>query len=121
MNRLLCFGFGTVLLLQFNFSRFWHTYNKTLLDFNPKLTNASFCKDSNRCFIIAGSFLIPQNADNQLKMIKNKGFNKAFKYNFPQSEYYSVVVDTFNAGDTSQIVLTDELLRLKQPYFIKCL
>lgn len=77
--------------------------------------------DSSHCFIIAGSFLIPQNADNQLNILRKSGFKKAFKYNFPQSEYYSVVVDTFNVGDTSQIVLTEALFRIKQPYFIKCL
>ncbi len=121
MNRLICFGLGTVLLLQFQFSRFGHAYVRPVLDTEPELIKASFYADSNRCFIIAGSFLIPQNAENQLKIIKNKGFKKAFKYNFPQSEYYSVVVDTFNVGDTSHILMTDELIRLKLPYFIKCL
>lgn len=76
MNRLICFGLGTVLLLQFQFSRFGHAYVRPVLDTEPKLIKASFYADSNRCFIIAGSFLIPQNAENQLKIIKIKDLRK---------------------------------------------
>jgi len=120
MNRLICYGLGTILILNFNLN----IVNSCFYNLKtPAIRNSVFTivpEDTSRCFIISGSFLIPQNADNQLKILKNQGFNKAYKYNFPQTEYYSVVVDSFNPGDTLHKILIEQLLRSKQTYFIKC-
>ena len=121
MNRLICFGLGTIAMLQFNFMKFQNESGKANLVSTVEMDFDSIIKDTSRCFLISGSFLIPQNADNQLKNLKNRGFKKAYTYNFPQTEYYSVVVDTFNSEDTLHKILIDELLRSKQNYFIKCL
>src|SRR6185436_11031858 len=56
-----------------------------------KRRDTSFIVGKN--YIVAGSYLIPRNADNQIAKLKSLGFNKTFKYNFPESEFYSVVVD----------------------------
>lgn len=76
-------------------------------------TNASI-----KYYIIAGSYLIPKNADSQVSKLKKLGFENCHKYNFPESEYYSVVVDTFNANhpNNSQVM---KLKKFKIDYFIK--
>lgn len=50
--------------------------------------------DSIFFFTVCGSFLIPANAQKQLKIAHAKGFKKALVRNFGGSEYYSVVLDS---------------------------
>ena len=69
-------------------------------------------------YVIAGSFLIPKNADNQVLKLKNLGFKKCYKYNFPETEFYAVVVDTFKQP-SEYINLTETLRNNKVDYFIK--
>ncbi len=77
--------------------------------------------DTNKCYLISGSFLVPSNADTQVKRLHKLGFNQAYKYNFPQSEFYAVVVDTFNPKDTIIVGLIEKLIQTKQEYFVRCL
>lgn len=70
-------------------------------------------------YFIAGSFLIPNNADNQVSKLKKLGFSAAYKNNFPNSEYYSVVVDSFYQLQDSAFI-AEKLFQHKIDYFVKC-
>ena len=73
---------------------------------------------SGKYYVIAGCFLIPKNAENQVLKLQKLGFNKSYKFNFPESEFYSVVVDTFHLP-TEYIELTGRLQKNNVEYFIK--
>ncbi len=73
-----------------------------------KFVNLSTCislevqdtgKIPDKYYVVAGSFLIPKNAEKQLQNLQKIGFAKCYIYNFPGSEFYSVVVDTFKNPD----------------------
>ncbi len=69
-------------------------------------------------YVIAGSFLVPKNAETQVQKLKLLGFKKCYKYNFPDTEYYSAVVDTFKL-ESEYIELTEKLQKMNIEYFIK--
>jgi hypothetical protein len=74
-------------------------------------------------YVVAGSFLIPKNADTQVAKLKSLGFSKSFRFNFPESEYYSAVVDTFRLDTlvipAALIEVTDKLRKNNIDYFLK--
>ena len=72
------------------------------------------------CYLISGSFLIPKNADTQVNKLLKLGFTKAYKYNFPNTEFYAVVVDTFTNQERIEKTIL-ELSSNKLEFFTKCL
>lgn len=69
-------------------------------------------------YIVAGSFLVPKNAQKQQEKLLKIGFHNAFMYTFHESEYYSVVVDTLRKpSDISKLIHKLQLLNID--YFIK--
>jgi hypothetical protein len=71
-----------------------------------------------KMYLVAGSFLIPSNADKQLQKLQKLGFNKSYIFNFRDSEFYSVIVDTIKVpADT--LALKQQLSEFKVEHFIK--
>lgn len=69
-------------------------------------------------YVIAGSFLIPSNAGIQREKLNKLGFHKSYRFNFPESEFYSVVVDTFK-NPLEYTGLLEQLKKCNVPFFIK--
>lgn len=95
-------------------------YSRESFDFmvsDTAKTNESTATN-NMYYIIAGSYLIPKNAEKQVLKLKKLGFNKCYKYNFRESEYYSVVVDTFKLPSECNALIA-RLQINKIDYFIK--
>ncbi len=69
-------------------------------------------------YVIAGSFLIPSNAEIQREKLNKLGFRKSYKFNFPESEFYSVVVDTFK-NPIEYTGLLEQLKKFNVPFFVK--
>lgn len=104
-----------ILLIEFTGKNIVHQSN---LKYFQSDTTKQVILISN-CYVICGSFLVPRNAEKQLAKLKKSGFTKTYIHNFPESEYYSVVVDTF-VEDNSIKPLIIELSTHKYDYFIKC-
>ena len=82
------------------------------------IRNPDSAKISGTYYVIAGSFLIPRNAENQVRKLQKLGFQKCYKFNFPETEFYSVVVDTFQLLENS-MEITEKLQMYKVDYFVK--
>lgn len=123
-KQLLCFALGALTLtrpaLDFKENKNKLTCfstNSLIVITDTNKVNTGLSSDS-IYYIIAGSFLIPSNADRKVATLKEAGFQKAYRYNFKESEYYSVVVDSFEKSNENLDVL-HKLRQKKIEYFIK--
>ncbi|MBK9108025.1 MAG: SPOR domain-containing protein [Saprospiraceae bacterium] len=69
-------------------------------------------------YVISGSFLIQKNAIKKVALLKKAGYLKTSIKIFPESEYYSIVVDSFST-ETEAINLKENLAHQKFECFIK--
>ncbi|MBK8955645.1 MAG: SPOR domain-containing protein [Saprospiraceae bacterium] len=69
-------------------------------------------------YVVSGSFIVQQNAVRRSKQLVNKGYSSTSIKIFPESEYYSVVVDSFKEELKAQ-QLRDKLISGKYECFIK--
>ena len=53
-------------------------------------------------YVVCGSFIKPENADDQVKKLKKMGYSGAMRKVFGSSEYYSAVVGTFNSREQAE-------------------
>ncbi len=57
-------------------------------------------------YVVAGSFIVPGHADEQVKKLKKAGYKSASKKVFGSSEYYSAVVGLYNSRTEAQSVVS---------------
>jgi cell division protein FtsN len=65
----------------------------------------SVASSSSGFYVVAGSFIVPGHADEQVKKLKKAGYKSASKKVFGSSEYYSAVVGYYNSRNEAQSIL----------------
>lgn len=85
---------------------------------NAKDTAAMSSHLSGTFKVVVGSFLIPSNADKLVKKFKKMGYPHTMKEIFPDSEYHSVVIESFDS-ESKAIEMMEMLKQKKVNCFIK--
>lgn len=80
--------------------------------------NHTIIPNNSKYIVIAGSFLVPSNADKCIEKLKKIGYKKSEKMILPDSEFYSVVVGSFDEEMAAKNLMT-ELKSKKIDSFIK--
>ena len=80
--------------------------------------NHTIIPNNSKYIVIAGSFLVPSNADKCIEKLKKFGYKKSEKMILPDSEFYSVVVGSFDEEMAAKNLMT-ELKSKKIDSFIK--
>lgn len=62
----------------------------------PKASSSKAAETSKGFFVVCGSFIKPENADDQVKKLKKMGYSGAQRKVFGSSEYYSAVAGSYS-------------------------
>lgn len=69
-------------------------------------------------YVVSGSFIKPDNADDQVKKLKKMGYKDAKRTVFGSSEYYSAVVGLYNSREDANKVI-EKLSKKGEKAFLK--
>lgn len=95
-----------------------HCLSFTCLKISPNQVLIPQQNASKQFFVISGSFIVHQNAVKKAALLKRAGYKKASIKIFPESEFYSIVVDSFST-ELEALELKQHLSNKKFESFIK--